>query len=120
MVILYLSAGGNNRKIKKKGKTMKASIKNTTNNFTAEYEIKETTTGSEKQKNWADNIKLNAFAEIMNVLGKGSNLMPTEEVYTENFKKYSEELEKLNNITDAKTFIDNRFRSASEWIKSVR
>ena len=70
--------------------------------------------------NWADNIKLKAFAEIMNVLGTGSNLMPTEEVYAKNFKKYSDLLEKLNNITDAKTWIDNRNRSASEWIKSVR
>lgn len=74
-------------------------------------EIKENKIGSEKQIKWADSIKLEKFAELINVF-ISIDYDPTELI-----KKYKEKIDKLNDILEATYWINNRNELAKILLK---
>jgi hypothetical protein len=61
------------------------------------FDIFENETGSEKQINWSNQIKLNKISDLLNMLGK-----------PENEEKIISVFNKMNEIKDSKFWIDNR------------
>lgn len=77
-------------------------------------EIIENKTGTEKQINWANKIKLEKFALLFGFFAN------YELDITNLVKKYEDRIDKLNNIIDAKFWIDNRSKLSTELLKEIK
>jgi len=77
-----------------------------------EFNIDICTEGSEKQISWANDIKLNTISDFFMMLAR-LNFM-TKEI------EIRELCEKMNAISDAKFWIDNRDKSGKEIAKELR
>lgn len=84
--------------------------KGQTNEFA--YEVSVCSTGSDKQKEWADKIKLNTISDICSIMSQISNVPNKKEQVI----KYAD---MLNAKTDAKFWIDNKDNGWKDIVKSL-
>jgi hypothetical protein len=90
---------------------MKTTIQNT-NGSQIESKVTECTSGSEKQINWANQIKCEKIGQFLIMVLELKEESQKNQVFTA--------IEKLNTIIDSKFWIDNRSMTAKNIYKEVK
>jgi len=73
------------------------------------YQVSDNNSGSEKQINWANNIKVEKIADIIGMISQNPKVKD----------QVLEIADKMNSIVDSKFWIDNRNNGWKEIAKSI-
>ena len=74
------------------------------------YSVESNSIGSEKQINWANQIKANKISDVMMMISQHGIKVKDQAI---------EIADKINAVVDAKFWIDNRNNSWKEIVKSI-
>jgi hypothetical protein len=77
------------------------------------YEVIETSIGSEKQINWANGIKINKISEIF-------MMMSQPNIPSEKYPEIISYCDEMNKKVDAKFWIERKDNSGKEIMKEIR